>query len=159
MRIARYAAVLLVFVAPGVASAANEIVGTWTAARTGHQIRVTRTGTRTFAGAVVKAYTLGPCTNRAGRVVWTHLERVRPGRYNCTWARLRVHDPGCVHLRPELHIGNDGHDRRSVRRQALDAGLLPPGRLHDLDTPIPVTAPRRLKPCVGSIPAAPLSPA
>jgi hypothetical protein len=86
MRIARYAAVLLVFVAPGVASAANEIVGTWTAARTGHQIRVTRTGTRTFAGAVVKAYTLGPCTNRAGRVVWTHLERVRPGRYNGTWA-------------------------------------------------------------------------
>ena len=76
----------MTFAAPGAATGADPIVGTWTVARTGHQIRVTQTGARIFTGVVVKAYTLGPCTNKAGRVVWKHVKPVRGGRYNGTWA-------------------------------------------------------------------------
>jgi hypothetical protein len=76
----------VVLAAPGTALAANETVGTRTAALTGYQIRVTQTGAHRFAGAVVKAYMLGPCTNKAGRVVWKHLAPVRAGHYDGTFA-------------------------------------------------------------------------
>ena len=79
-------ALAVVFVAPAAASGPNPIVGTWTAALTGYQIRITETGIRTFAGTVVKAYMLGPCTNKAGRVVWKQVVPARRGRYNGTFA-------------------------------------------------------------------------
>jgi hypothetical protein len=77
---------LFVCAAPGAATGTDQIVGTWTAALTEHQIRITQTGMRTFAGAVVRPYTLGPCTNKAGRVVWKHLVPLRRGHYNGTFA-------------------------------------------------------------------------
>jgi len=79
-------ALFVVFAAPGAASGTDQIVGTWTAALTGHQIRVTQAGVGRFAGAVVKAYMLGPCRNKAGRVVWKQVAPLRPGHYNGTFA-------------------------------------------------------------------------
>jgi hypothetical protein len=79
-------ALFVVFAAPSSASAVDEIVGMWTAALTGYQIRVTQTGVHRFAGAAVKAYMLGPCTNKAGRVVWKQVAPIRPGHYNGTFA-------------------------------------------------------------------------
>jgi hypothetical protein len=77
---------LLLFASPSAAAGRDRIVGTWTAAHTGRQIRVTATGVHSFAGVVVKPYMLGPCTNRAGRVVWKHIVQARRGHYDGTFA-------------------------------------------------------------------------
>jgi hypothetical protein len=75
-----------VFAPPIAASGTDQIVGTWTAAHTGRQIRVIETGARTFAGIVVRPYMLGPCRNKPGRVVWKHLVQPHRGQYNGTFA-------------------------------------------------------------------------